>query len=146
MKLLLGTASAWRAGSARLGPTEGARRRAVPAALDGAVDDSAALLGGGIWDAGRVVPPFASVRFVSKGLSPGKRARLIIRTAPPQPAMLRVEVDGTTLPLMALKPADSWYEASIEAPEHRVGGAIALTITVFGSEVVLYHLSSIQRR
>jgi hypothetical protein len=99
-----------------------------------------------IWDAGRVVPPGASVTFTVAGFDSGRAARLVVRTAPSQPGELGVRIDDTPLPNVQLRPGDSWYEAGIDVPERRVRKKMTITITVLGNEMVLYHLWGLEQK
>ncbi|HVW28407.1 MAG TPA: hypothetical protein VHC69_23750 [Polyangiaceae bacterium] len=109
------------------------RRSAVPGAKDG----SGAVA---IWDAGRVVPPGASITVTLRGFSPEHSVRLVARTAPSQSGALAIRVEGTSLPDVPLKSGDSWYEADIDVPPGLVQGRMTITITVLENEMVLYHL------
>jgi hypothetical protein len=109
-------------------------------------DDANSAVVSGIWDAGRVVPPQASVRVTLRGLSPNHGARLVLRTAPSQPAELSVRVGDTALPVVSLRSGDTWYEASLDVPDALVKGDLALVITVMKNELVLYHLWGVERR
>jgi hypothetical protein len=93
-----------------------------------------------LWDAGRVVPPSASVDFVLRGFRSGAPGRLVLRTAPPQPVLLHVRVDGAEVAVVPLSASDGWQEASIDVPGGKLGTSTAVTLSVEHNELVVYHL------
>jgi hypothetical protein len=99
-----------------------------------------------IWDAGRVVPPGSSLSFSIRGFTKGRGARLVVRTAPSQPAELAVRIDGTELPPVPLDSGDAWYEASIDVPDRLVEKDMTVVVTILKNELVLYHLWGVERR
>lgn len=105
--------------------------------------------GGGaaaIWDAGRVVPPGASVTFTLDGFVPQRAARFVVRTAPSQPGELAIRVDDAPLPNVQLRSGDSWYEAGIDVPARFVRKKMTVTLTVLRNETVLYHLWGLEQK
>jgi hypothetical protein len=99
-----------------------------------------------LWDAGRALPPSASLSFSLGGFVPGAPVRLMIRTAPAQAARLRVRVDGWDLEPLVLQAVDTWHEAVVLVPGARVGAKLWVTISAERNEVVLHHLWGLQRR
>jgi hypothetical protein len=100
----------------------------------------------GLWDAGRVVPPGASVSFTLRELTPRAPTALWIRTAPPQPTKLKIQLDGADVSVVSLAAHDGWDEEVVALPAERVGESAVVTIAVEQNEVVLYHLWGVQRR
>jgi hypothetical protein len=105
--------------------------------------DNAALE---LWDAGRVVPPGASVAFVLRGVAKGRAARLVVRTAPPQRAALSFRIGGGPVVRVELEPVDAWQEPSVPIPDDAVGTATAVTLTAERSELVMYHAWAVELR
>jgi hypothetical protein len=101
---------------------------------------------GELWDAGRVVPPGASVEFSLDGFAAGKAARILVRTAPTAAASLRVRANGRDVGELALRAGNRWQEAFVEVPAAAVTPRIVFSIGAERGEVVLYHLWGVQRR
>jgi hypothetical protein len=99
-----------------------------------------------IWDAGRVVPPGATVTLTVQGPETARPTRLVVRTAPSEPAVLAVRVNGTSLPDVALASGDSWQEATLDVPAALAQEKMRVSITVVKNEMVLYHLWSVAGR
>jgi hypothetical protein len=93
-----------------------------------------------LWDAGRVLPPGASIEFTMQGFSSGVPARIWIRSAPSQPASVTVRVGEHALPTVALKGTDGWLEVPVSVPKEDVTGALHVTLSADQNEVTLYHL------
>jgi hypothetical protein len=102
--------------------------------------------GNELWDAGRVVPPSVSVEGTLTGFSPGRPARLLVRTAPVRPASLRIVANGRQLADVSLVPANRFTETFVEVPADVVQKTLALRITAEKDELVLYHLWGVQAR
>jgi hypothetical protein len=97
-----------------------------------------------LWDAGRVVPAGAAVRFVITGFTARRPAILRFRVAPAQGARLQVRV-GEGSPLEAALPAaDGWLHVDVPIPADRVDRALGVRVTALGQEVVLYHAWGLQ--
>ncbi|HEX7670830.1 MAG TPA: hypothetical protein VF395_14645, partial [Polyangiaceae bacterium] len=101
---------------------------------------------GELWDAGRVVPPGASVEFSLDGFAAGIPARLLVRTAPTVAATLHFRLGGQALGDAELRPSNRWQETFIEIPAGLVTPHLGLSIRADQGEVVLYHLWGVQRR
>jgi hypothetical protein len=101
---------------------------------------------GELWDAGRVIPPGASVEFSLEGFSRGKGARILVRTAQAHSASLRVRANGKDSGELELYEASRWQEAFVEVPATLVTPRIVFSITAERAEVVLYHLWGVQRQ
>jgi hypothetical protein len=99
-----------------------------------------------LWDAGRVMPPGASVDFVLSGVRRGHTTRLVVRTAPPQRASLLFRVGGAATERRDIEPADAWQELSVDIPEGAIGDAVPVNLKVERSEVVIYHAWALERR
>jgi hypothetical protein len=102
--------------------------------------------GSAIWDAGRVVPPGATVTVRVGGFTPKHAARIVIRTAPSQSGKLAVRIDDEELARVPLRPGDTWHEASLDVPESLAEDEHSIAITVLENEMVLYHLWGVERR
>lgn len=89
-----------------------------------------------LWDAGRVVPPGASLSFTTSANGTRSR-RLVMRLAPAQPALLRVSVAGAPARELELRPTEGWSEQSVDLPP---GSAGTVTVSAEKNEVILYHL------
>lgn len=92
-----------------------------------------------LWDAGRVVPPGASLEFVLHELGRGHTARLVVRTAPPQPATLALRVGASPVVPREVPASDAWQELSFDIPAAASGSAVPVSMKVERSEVVVYH-------
>jgi hypothetical protein len=99
-----------------------------------------------IWDAGRVVPPGATVTVELAGFTPKHRARLVIRTAPSQSGELSVRIDDQELARVPLRSGDTWHEASLDVPASLTKDELSIAITVQQNEMVLYHLWGVEQR
>lgn len=99
-----------------------------------------------LWDAGRVVPPGASLDFVLHGLGRGRAARLVVRTAPPQPASLSVRVGASPIVLREVQASDAWQETSFDIPLGEMGSAVPVSVKIGRSEVVVYHAWALEKR
>jgi len=99
-----------------------------------------------LWDAGRVVPPPASVASTLAGFDQARSARLIVRLAPPEPATLALSIDDVAAGKIAVRPSDAWQEVSFDVPAERLKGTMRAALAVSGSELVLYHLWGVERR
>jgi hypothetical protein len=99
-----------------------------------------------IWDAGRVVPPGATVTVKLGGFTPKHAARIVIRTAPSQAGELAVRIDDEELARVPLGPGDTWHEASLDVPEALADEELSIAITVQQNEMVIYHLWGVERR
>jgi hypothetical protein len=99
-----------------------------------------------LWDAGRVVPPTASVASTLAGFDQAKSARIVVRIAPPEPATLALSLDDVAAGKIAVRPSDAWQEVSFDVPADRLKGTMRAVLAVSGSELVLYHLWGVERR
>jgi hypothetical protein len=99
-----------------------------------------------LWDGGRVVPRAATVSLVLRGFRPGTATRLVIRTAPARPAILRVSVDGAEPIAVTLLPGDAWQEVSVSLPRAARAGPLPMTLSVERNTAILYHLWALERR
>lgn len=97
-----------------------------------------------VWDAGRVVPPGASLSFVLRAPPHAKR-RLVLRLAPSQPARIRVTMGGAEVGDLELHPVEGWSEPSIDVPGNPPEGGV-VTLSVERAEVVIYHLWDVEER
>lgn len=98
----------------------------------------------GLFDAGRLLAPGVELELGLDGLAPNVEGRLLLRVAPPQPAVFSVHLDGELLERVAIEPGDHWQEHSIRWPADRAGTAARLRIVPESGELVLYHLFALQ--
>jgi hypothetical protein len=99
-----------------------------------------------LWDAGRVVPPGASLDFALLGLGRGRAARLVVRTAPSQPASLIFRVGNSPTERRDIEPADAWHELSVDVSSSEVSDSIPVNVKAERSEVVVYHAWVLEHR
>jgi hypothetical protein len=99
-----------------------------------------------LWDAGRVVPPGASLDFVLSGIHRGRRARLIVRTAPPQRASLMFRMGSSPTQRRDIESADAWQELSIDIPSSEMNDSVPVNVKVERNEVVFYHAWVLESR
>lgn len=122
---------------------------AVPAASvmrGNAAQDPGIAGSSGIWDAGRVVPPGATVTLKLAAFTPKHAPRLVIRTAPSQSGELAVRIDDEPPTRVPLTQGDTWQDTSLAVPERLGGHDLSIAITVLRNEMVLYHLWGVERR
>lgn len=93
-----------------------------------------------LWDGGRVLGGAVQLDAVLRGPSPGRAARLVLRTAPAAPARLRVSLDGVTLGEPSLEPGSRWVEPSLPLPASSTSGPRALRIEPLAGEASLFHV------
>lgn len=98
----------------------------------------------GLFDAGRVLAPGVELDFEITGLTPNTEGRLLLRVAPPQPAVFTVHLDGEVLERVALEPGDHWQEHPIRLPAGRVHEAARLRVVPESGELILYHVFVLQ--
>jgi hypothetical protein len=98
-----------------------------------------------VFDAGRRIPAGRSEEFRLK-LSPGKRARLVARTAPEHDVDVRVQVRGpskqTDLGAWHFSRAEGWREASVELPISEE--SVTVVVTPSGGDWVDHHVWAVQ--
>ncbi|MBM4362526.1 MAG: hypothetical protein FJ104_07580 [Deltaproteobacteria bacterium] len=94
---------------------------------------------GVLWDAGRVVPPGASVTLAITGPA---ASRLLVRLAPAGAARLALEVDGVTAAEQQVTPAAGWVEPSLPLPPS-TGPRRVVRLTVLDRELVLFHVFAV---
>jgi hypothetical protein len=97
-----------------------------------------------LWDAGRVVPPGAGVRFGITGFTPRRSAVLRFRVAPAQSARLEVRVGDQSPQEVALPARDGWLHVDVPIAADQVDGALEVRVTALDEEVVLYHAWGLQ--
>ena len=93
-----------------------------------------------LWDGGRILPPGSRAKFVLRAPSAAASARLLIRTALPQPSRIRLQIDGTNLPPVPLVPSEGWLETAIDVSRRTDPSPMHVTLIVERGELVLYHL------
>ena len=91
-----------------------------------------------LWDAGRVLAAGQSLSFTVNGLRDAAQPRLVLRTAPYEPAELAVSV-GSWKTGIRLRPHDGWKEFQVPMPA-AAGQATACTVTAAKGSMVLYHI------
>jgi hypothetical protein len=101
--------------------------------------------GRGLFDAGRILPEGVSLSATLRGLRSDRPAELIVRTAPAQPAALRVTVDGKPAGEIPLEAGDAWHEGRLTVPAALMRPAMRLRLEARTGEVIVYHLWVRQR-
>lgn len=97
-----------------------------------------------VWDAGRVVPPGASLSFVlHAGAHP--RRRLVLRVAPSQSARVHLTIGGASLGEIDLRPIEGWSEPSVAVPDNASSESV-VTLSVEHEEVIFYHLWDVEEQ
>jgi hypothetical protein len=104
------------------------------------------LQGVTLWDAGRELGPNVVDSFSLRGFEPGSSARLIIRAAPSQTAVLSVVVNGAPTGTVKLEPRDAWQEVAVTLTGDRVESNLDVRIEGKGTSRILHHLWAVQRR
>lgn len=99
-----------------------------------------------LWDAGRVIPPGASVEFVLRGFEKGRAGRLLVRVAPPQRATVTARVGSAPPCARSLEPVDGWQEIGFDVRASDTGGDVPVSLAAERSEVVVYHAWGVERR
>lgn len=103
----------------------------------------------GLFDAGRLLPPGVSMDFQIGGFVADQEARLLLRVAPAQTAVFRVELDGAPLERIVLEAEDQWQERSVVVPAARLrnsgaGPVVTVRIVPESNELILYHVFVLQ--
>jgi hypothetical protein len=93
-----------------------------------------------LWDAGRISHPNLIESFRLRGLTPGRKVRLLFRVAPVGPAKLRVEASNRHLGDLTLSPSDAWAEVSFDLPAEVVSQELALSLRTLEGGPTLYFL------
>ncbi len=99
-----------------------------------------------LWDAGRLFAPDQGGTFQLVGFEPGKAARLLLRAAPAQRSVVRVEVNGKSLGELELTPSDQWQELELVVPAEHVEPTLDVRLTSAVSSSLLFHLFALQER
>ena len=97
-----------------------------------------------VFDAGRLSPVGAAHAFVVRGLSAGREARMLLRTAPTSSAVLGVEVDGKPITDIALTPGPGWQELPAVVPANLVSQEMNVRLVSRQSGHVLFHVFVLQ--
>jgi hypothetical protein len=101
---------------------------------DPAAPDRDMLDGGRELKVGRV----ESMRFT--GLTPGREAAIILRTAAVEDTTLRLRVNGEVLPPLPIVHRDAWTEPTVRVPARLVGASLDVGVVNDGpGEFVDYH-------
>jgi hypothetical protein len=95
-----------------------------------------------MFDAGRRIAVGKSESFTARGLVPGKRIHLVVRTAQEAPTTVRVRVDGNDAGSIELRRSEGWDEIGHLVTEDLVKGAdIRIELTNEGpGDFLDYHL------
>ncbi len=98
-----------------------------------------------VMDGGRELRPGATESMRLHGLTPGRDAALILRTAPVEAATVHVRVNGELLPELPLTHHDGWVEPILLVPGRIVGSTLEVEITNDGAgDFVDYHVWAAQ--
>lgn len=99
----------------------------------------------GLFDAGRILPPGASIEGTLTGFVPNRPIDLVVRTAPSQRAQLRISADGQPVRTLTLEPGTEWREPRARVPVGRARRATRLRLEALEGEVIVYHLWGVQK-
>jgi hypothetical protein len=92
-------------------------------------------------DGGRVLRPGSAERLRMGGLDAGRRAWLVVRSAPVARTDVVVRVESQDLETLHFAPAEAWVEATVEIPDDRVTRDMHFELRNVGSEeFVDYHV------
>jgi hypothetical protein len=97
-----------------------------------------------LWDAGRRIPNGRTESFRLRGLRPGKRLRLVLRTVVDQRSRIEISAGSKVRPL-ELTPAPGWTEVSLEIDPGEVQPELSVSITPREGEWVNYHVWALTR-
>jgi hypothetical protein len=98
-----------------------------------------------LFDGGRRIAAGRAERYVLKNLTPGKPARLVVRSAPDAVAHAVVRVAGASLGAFDMAPTEGWVEQQIVIPGDKVTSEMAFEITNDGpGDFVDYHTWIVQ--
>lgn len=97
-----------------------------------------------LWDGGRIVGANTSEFFWLRGFQPGRPARIVLRVAPSQPALVNLWVNGQSQTLVTLKVKDGWDQVSIPLAPASVGPDLELQLQTLKGERISYHVWGIQ--
>jgi len=93
-----------------------------------------------VFDGGRRIGGGKKELFVLRGLTPGKRAHLILRSAPDAATHVIVRANGAPIVELSLEPADGWVEGVATLPPDRVTAVTEMEIANQGpGDFVDYH-------
>lgn len=94
-----------------------------------------------LFDAGRRIAGGQRERFVTVGVTPGRPARLLLRTAPEADTRIRIRVNGVEVGTTPLAAAESWVEPAFPLPEGMVTTEMSLEIVNDGpGDLVDHHV------
>jgi hypothetical protein len=99
-----------------------------------------------LWDAGRILPPGASVAFELTALIPHEPAKLVLRVAPAQASEIELLVDDASVTRQVLSALTEWQEIPLAIPREYVGGTNNIRIRAVAGETILYHAWALQER
>lgn len=97
-----------------------------------------------LFDAARAIAPGVSERFTLRGLEPGKRLRLLVRSANAHSQRIPIIAGGQSLGYVDIPGKDGWAESSIELPPPS-GNELEIEITPTRHERVLFHFWAVGR-
>lgn len=94
-----------------------------------------------LFDGGRILYANATLRFVLRGLLPGRAAKLALRTAPTGATSLSVKLGGSEVGSTKLEPADGWDELVLPVPADLVTETLDVAIENHGpGELPVFHV------
>lgn len=97
-----------------------------------------------LFDAARVIAPGVIERFTLRGLEPGQRLRLIVRSANPHSQRIPLAAGGKSLGYLDIPGEDGWAESSIELPPPSES-ELEIEIAPTRHERVLFHFWAVGR-
>jgi hypothetical protein len=116
-------------------PTQHAEMKLLPDPLNREVD---------LWDAGRSLEPGEGLAFELTGLDGSRPARLVLRSAPSEPALVDVFVEDQEIGRLKLKRHEGWLESEIPFSVPRTGRPIRVRIQSERGVCIAYHLWAVQ--
>lgn len=97
-----------------------------------------------VWDGGRIASVNESLRFTLSGLTPGKPARILVRTAPTQSEDFKLTLNGKPLETPRFFPADYWREVAVPIPIQLVAPTLSVELHSKSDTISWYHLWLVQ--
>ena len=98
-----------------------------------------------MFDGGRRIAKGRSERFTIRGLTRGRAAHLVVRSAPDGHATVHVRAEGREVDRVAFEPIEGWVEKVATVPADRVEGEIAIELANEGpDDFIDYHVWATQ--
>jgi hypothetical protein len=97
-----------------------------------------------MFDAARAIGPTVLERFTLRGLEPGRRVRLLVRSANVYSQRIPITADGQALGYLDLPGSDGWAESSIELPVPE-SDELELEVGPTRHERIIFHFWAVGR-